>query len=139
MAGGKRMGLATTDEEGAVIAENRQIIFSKMALLEAVLMQLKKLQQKIPVGKIEGIDVQDGDAVTATLRLRDLHTNKVHDLPVAPEVLAAGLIAFCADHRIPVPRRAAKSLRMIDGQVALILELPPRSARLQRREAPHMG
>lgn len=126
-------------EEGAIIAENRQILFSKMALLEAVLMQLKKLQQKIPVGKIEDIDVRDEEKITVTLRLRDLHTNKLHDLPVAPEALAAGLIAFCLDHRIPVPRRAAKSLRMIDGQVALILELPPRSARLQRREALRMG
>lgn len=126
-------------EEGAIIAENRQIVFSKMALLEAVLMQLKKLQQKIPVGKIEDIEAQDGAVVAVTLQLRDLHTNKLHGLPVAPEALAAGLIAFCLDHRIPVPRRAAKSLRMIDGQVALILELPPRSARLQRREALRMG
>lgn len=133
------MSPAAEEEKGAIVAEKRQIVFSNVALLEAVLIQLKKLQQKIPVGRIEGIKATGDAEVRVSLQLRNLHTNTLHDLPVAAEVLAAGLLAFCLDHRIPVPRRAAKSLAMINDEVALILELPPRSARLHRREVLRMG
>lgn len=133
------MGSDKDTEQGAIIAEKRQILFSNMALLEAVLVQLKKLRHPIPAGQIEGVKAVDDGTIRVTLQIRNLHTNILHDLPIAPEITAAGLIAFCVDHRIPVPRRAEKSLGMFDGQMALIMELPPRSARLNRREALRMG
>lgn len=44
-------------------------------------------------------------------------------LEIRPAEVAAALIKFCSLQKIPLPRKAAKSIAVDNGQVSLVLTL----------------
>lgn len=104
--------------------ETRRILFTNEELLNAIARHRRDDKQPLPQSRIRGIKAErNGHAVNVAILLSagDGHER----LEIRPEEVAASLIKYCALQKIPLPRRAQKSIAVEGGQVELHLQLPP--------------
>ena len=105
-----------------MIEEQRRLTFSMDELAAAVLSYLissKKMGEKDKLGRIavnEGADV----SVSATVVAQG---GEVSPVDLGAQVLGALLIAHCIKRKIPLPKRAAKSITRNGERVALAFSL----------------
>lgn len=125
-------------------SEIRHILFRPAEVLDAIRMYHKRLGSPLPAGTVRHCGPET-DAPGGTVRF---HINLLPDLPrdVPPpsgeeqgiEVvveganLAAALILYCRDRRVPLPAGAQKSLQCFGEQVGLIATLAGRQERAQQ-------
>jgi hypothetical protein len=106
-----------------MIEENRRLTFSMDELATAVLSYLitsKKMGERDKLGKIavsEGGEV--GVLVTVVPATGDAPTN----MEIGTQVLGALLIAHCIKRKVPLPKRAAKSIVRNGDRVALVFSI----------------
>jgi hypothetical protein len=110
-------------KEQIMIEENRRLTFSMDELATAVLSYLiasKKMGEKDKLGKI---------AVTETGNVGVLVTvvpssgEAPSSMELGTQILGALLIAHCIKRKIPLPKRAAKSLARNGDRVALVFSI----------------
>ncbi|GAB2175328.1 hypothetical protein [Dongia sp. agr-C8] len=105
-----------------MIEEHRRLTFSMDELATAVLSYLitsKKMGERDKLGRIavsEGADV----SVSATIVAQ---TGEQSLVDLGAQVLGALLIAHCIKRKIPLPKRAAKSITRNGERVALAFSL----------------
>lgn len=104
--------------------EQRQIVFSRTEVMEAMLAQLRRKGVPLPRGKVVGTtisgDAKSGPAFVVRVACEAVSGPDVmQDLQLAGSELAAALIAYCRDRGIPLPRNTAKRLDLVEGQLAL--------------------
>jgi hypothetical protein len=106
-------------------AEHRQITFTLEEITRAVT-DLMGHHGVLPAqGRISGLRITDaGDQVAAMVTVVMQDTNKVRELPLIAELLAAALIRLCREARIPLPRSAKKRLVRSGEGVAMHLNIP---------------
>jgi hypothetical protein len=101
-----------------MIEEQRRLTFSMDELATAVLSYLinsKKMGERDKLGRIvvnEGADVSVSATVVA-------QTGESSLVELGAQVLGAVLIAHCIKRKIPLPKRAAKSITRNGDRVAL--------------------
>src|SRR3954452_20295863 len=105
-----------------MIEEQRKLIFSMDELATAVLSYLissKKMGERDKLGRIS---VNDGAevSVSATVVAQAGETTLVD---VGAQILGALLIAHCVKRKIPLPKRAAKSITRSGDRVALAFSM----------------
>ena len=98
--------------------ELRCIIFNKNELAVAIKDHRKRAARPLPAGVLVDVKIDSKPDITVTLKVAD-DDGQAHHAGFAGSELAAALIAFCIDQRVPVPVSAKKSLTLIEGQVAL--------------------
>jgi hypothetical protein len=105
-----------------MIEENRRLTFSMDELATAVLSYLiasKKMGEKDRLGKISVTESGDvGVLVTVTPAAGDPTS-----LELGTQVLGALLIAHCIKRKVPLPKRAAKSIARNGDRVALVFSI----------------
>lgn len=96
--------------------ESREICFTTEEFISALIDYSRRTGREIWHGKIRKVTLTEGANPSATLHLRDLK-------PVACDAsqIAAILIFYCIQRRIPIPRSATKSVRIEGNNVVLIL------------------
>ena len=105
-----------------MIEEYRRLTFSMDELATAVLSYLiasKKMGERDKLGKLavgEGSEV----SVSATVVAQGGEQSLI-DLPA--QVLGAVLIAHCIKRKIPLPKRAAKSITRNGDRIALVFSV----------------
>jgi len=105
-----------------MIEEQRRLTFSMDELATAVLSYListKKMGEKDRLGKLtvsEGAEV----SVSATVVTQ---TGESSNLELGAQVLGALLIAHCIKRKVPLPKRANKSITRNGERVALAFSL----------------
>jgi len=105
-----------------MIEEHRRLTFSMDELATAVLSYLissKKMSERDKLGRIavnEGTDV----SVSATVVTQ---TGEQSLVDLGAQLLGALLIAHCIKRKIPLPKRAAKSITRNGERVALAFSL----------------
>lgn len=79
----------------------------------------------LPCGKIDEVILSDKGGVKLHVIVGMLYGNTVQ--PVTIEVKESDvielLIRACLEQNIPVPRRAKKSISLMDGDLALVIEM----------------
>jgi glycine cleavage system regulatory protein len=75
------------------------------------------------------LEIDCRPAIRADIRLRSERDNEERKVQFDHAKLAAALIAFCNEKRVPLPRCAEKRLVMLGDELALLvsLNLPPES------------
>jgi hypothetical protein len=100
-------------------SELRRIVFSNDELRSALEDYLKGQKTPLPLGVITSVQLSDAPQGTVFLYLAGREDNDRASLALSPEKIAAALLRFCKRQRIPVPRRANKSLIVTGDNVAL--------------------
>ena len=104
-----------------MISETRQILFSNSELIRVIKDFDRSRKQVLPPGEITECKLSM-DPISAKLTFDTVWTdNKV--VVINASSLAAALIYACARKRIPLPRRAEKTLRVVDDRLSLDLSL----------------
>jgi len=106
-----------------MIEENRRLTFSMDELATAVLSYLintKKMGEKDKLGRIAVNESGDvAVAITIVPSGGDAPTN----MDLGSQVLGALLIAHCIKRKVPLPKRAAKSIVRNGDRVALVFSI----------------
>src|SRR6185369_15976108 len=106
-----------------MIEENRRLTFSMDELATAVLSYLinsKKMNERDKLGKIAVNESGEvGVLVTVVSSTGEPPTN----MEIGTQILGALLIAHCIKRKVPLPKRAAKSLARNGERVALVFSM----------------
>jgi hypothetical protein len=105
-----------------MIEEHRRLTFSMDELATAVLSYLiasKKMGERDKLGKLTVVDGAEV-SVAATVVTQAGESSLVE---LGPQILGALLIAHCIKRKIPLPKRAAKSITRNGDRVALAFSI----------------
>jgi hypothetical protein len=105
-----------------MIDEFRRLTFSMDELATAVLTYLissRKMSDKDRLGRVALSGTADNVTVNATVHPADGGTPA--EIELSSQILGAVLIAHCIKTKVPLPRRAAKSIARHGDKVALVL------------------
>jgi hypothetical protein len=104
----------------------RHIIFERDEVVAAVEAFLRRRSER---GYLVALEIVSRPAIRADIRLRSERNSEERKVQFDHAKLAAALIAFCNEKRIPLARRAEKRLAMLGDNLALLvsLNLPPES------------
>ncbi|MGI4801089.1 MAG: hypothetical protein ACRYG8_45110 [Janthinobacterium lividum] len=116
-------------KEAAMPSEFRHVIFRPAEVVQAVQTYKRRINEPLPAGSILGCDVESeektgliGFRITLAPhrpnRERFSRTER-YEVVIDGPSLAAALILYCKAVRIPLPAKANKSLRMVDGHLCL--------------------
>ena len=103
--------------------EERRIIFTDAEVVAAVQALYQRAKQAFPPGNVWNVSISEDNGCQVDCDVVDAkgHRDRV---TVAGERLAAALILFCMQHKIPLPARAQKGLVIMQGQLALHILIP---------------
>ncbi|HLZ67610.1 MAG TPA: hypothetical protein VKQ29_15370 [Aliidongia sp.] len=101
--------------------EMRQIMFRAPEIMTAITEYHRQRAIVLPQGIATGCRIVDEPALSVTLTIRG-GDGILTELTINAEVLAAALILYCIDRKIPLPAEADKRLQKVgDDGVALIV------------------
>jgi hypothetical protein len=104
--------------------ELRQIMFGPSEIITAITEYHKRRSLPLPRGTALRCFIADGLSATLYIQSDD---SAITELSIDAENLAAALILYCINRKIPLPVEADKRLRKLtDETAALFLSKPPR-------------
>jgi hypothetical protein len=105
--------------------ETRRITFSSEELIQAISRHRRDEKQPLPESRIRGSKVESGEGPIPriSLLLDPRGGDGATAMDFRPTEVAAALIKFCRLKRIPLPKRAEKSLGVDQGRISLVLHL----------------
>lgn len=101
--------------------ETRRIEFSTAELVEAITSFAKTTRFPLPPGKVVGCQIDRHGAVAVTLTIQHVAEGAKRTARFDNNAVAAALIRYCIDKKIPIPKSAEKSVES-DGK-SMILTL----------------
>ena len=104
--------------------ELRCIVFEDGELIKAIIAHGQRTGKTMPLGQISSFEIERKPEVVARMVITSDAGQKA-TVPTSGAELAAAMIAYCIDRRVPVPANAAKSITVIDGHVALKVTMRP--------------
>ncbi|MEQ9346554.1 MAG: hypothetical protein RIG26_08940 [Thalassospira sp.] len=104
--------------------ELRCIVFEDGELIKALIAHGQRTGKAMPPGQISSFEIERTPEVVARMVITSDAGEKTV-VPTSGAQLAAAMIAYCIDRRVPVPAHAGKSITVIDGHVALKITLRP--------------
>ena len=115
-----------------MITEIRQLIFPEDDLVRALLNLRRKRGTPMSSGSVLRVDVHTASNQDVSVNLKVAHDDRTGntDYPFAKEEIAAALIMYCIDERIPMPVKANKSVHLVGQNVALVLTINLKSGEL---------
>ncbi len=99
--------------------EMRQIVFRMVEVITAVTDYHRRRGIPLPTGSIVGTEIIEEDAIHAVIFIQA--ENGTTKFEVKAEVLAASLILFCINRKIPLPADADKRLQKVGDGAALLV------------------
>lgn len=109
--------------ESAVPIELRKITFSDGELSEAIERFAKATRYPMPAGKIAECRVESKAGLALIVRVYNVADGSEHTVRFDQATVAAALIRFCIDKKIPIPKTAEKSVEAHGQTLSLILRL----------------
>ncbi|HAY50238.1 MULTISPECIES: hypothetical protein [Thalassospira] len=98
--------------------EIRCIVFEDGELIKALVAHGRRTGKSLPPGQISSFEIERSKEVVARMTITSDEGQKTV-IPTSGAQLAAAMIAYCIDRKVPVPAHAAKSITVIDDHVAL--------------------
>lgn len=111
------------------LAETRNIIFPKEALIAAIKFLSANSEQPLPHGKLERCEIRSEPYIAVAIGIRDENSGQLHVREFSAERLAAALIAYCHRVNVPLPRAAEKSLSASGDSLILCVHVKSRPAK----------
>jgi hypothetical protein len=102
-------------------SEVRQLLFKSREIIAAITEYFHRRGLALPHGTAERVIIPEGRQVHALLVISTDQGGKV-EVEVNTEMLAAALILFCINRKIPLPAEADKRLQRVqEDSVALVV------------------
>jgi hypothetical protein len=108
-------------------SEFRQILFSNNELIEALYEYNQAAEVKLPQGTIVSCTPVAEAKVAVRLELANQASGETQVASLAPELVAAALLRYCIQHRIPMPKGAAKSIQAHGAEISLNVRIEGRT------------
>lgn len=116
------------------VGEVRLLTFPKETLTDAIITVDKAMGGWLAHAVIHGVDLRTGDGPMITIRAVRGGGTAVDEMSFRPEQVAAALIRYCQLVKIPLPRKAQKSLEVhgdtLVMRVALQFTVPAQTPRV---------
>ena len=107
--------------------EIRQIAFLPSEVCTAIHDYCRRRNEPLPAGTITGVDFGDGPEVVVTLNVRNDSTGVSIPVSLTGESVAAALILFCINRKIPLPAKAQKKVQRIGDTIGLTIRQESRA------------
>jgi hypothetical protein len=119
-----------------VPAEIRHLLFRPPEVVLAITEYSRRMRTPLPSGSVLRCGVQtrgvEGVQFTMVIAPADANEPASREVVVEGPVLAAALILFCRDRRIPLPSDAEKSLQKFGDMLGLVVTRNPRRDQLPK-------
>ena len=104
--------------------EMREIAFRETEFFSAVRDYRLRRGEPLPMGSVLGIDFDEDEAdVKARIRIGKDDGRDEMSIELPTESIAAALIFFCINHKIPLPAHAAKSIKKLGSNIILVISI----------------
>lgn len=115
------------------VTEIRQLIFARETLLDAILYSERAANGWLSRAAVHGVAVRGGESVSVVVTAeREGHRNWA-EVAFGPAQIAAAMIRYCRQLRIPLPRRGQKSLEVQGDNICLKITVNLTTAPLHSR------
>lgn len=102
--------------------ELRCLVFTEQEVVNAVLDRRRRVREPLPTGTVTKVVHTDGDSVDTVLTITH-DDGKTEDLLLPETEVAAALVAYCMNRRIPLPVASDKMLYIINGALTLMITM----------------
>lgn len=102
--------------------EFRCIVFNEQEAITAVVGRRRKQREPLPIATIQGLQYATGANNESTLMMEDDYGKKLPVIISGPE-MAAALVNYCLERRIPMPMGAKKGIEVMGNDVTLLLTI----------------
>ena len=99
--------------------ENRTLSFNNQELAEALGGYNAITKQPFTSGMVVAVDLEQDPKPLFRIVVQDRQIARRTTVTLEPEHMAAALISFCRIKRVPLPRKAKKTLHVESGRVVL--------------------
>ena len=103
--------------------ELRKILFAEEELKAAVIDYCLRSKIRLPETYIDSLDITEDAEACVILNYATDHTTDISDVKLSRDQVAAALIRYCGDNKIPLPRNARKILQPGDEGIALLINI----------------
>ena len=100
--------------------EMRQIAFQHQEVARALLEYDRRRDNKFPAGNVRTVEIEEDPDIHATVTIEAINGGSTA-VKISAETLAAALILFCINHKIPMPVESTKRLQKVGDGVALFV------------------
>lgn len=108
-------------------SESRQVLFSNNEVIEALYEHNQVSETKLPQGIIVSCTPVAEVKVAVRLELVDQASGETQVASLSPELVGAALLRYCIKRHIPMPKNAAKSIKIHGDQVSLNVHIEGRT------------
>ena len=115
--------------------EIRNIIFTTNEVLFAVKDFRQRKKDPLPTGSILACSIYDRPQAHAEIEMACDPDGQKLTIMLENEELAAALILFCINRKIPLPASAAKVLQVFDGKLSMVVTINPPERKLRQNIA----
>ena len=99
--------------------ELRRIVFSQDELRQALHAQRMDGKVVLPIGIIQSASFLEGSDANVMLHIYDEQHDQRHEIVLPNAFVAAALMGFCIQRKVPLPRNARKSIAIAGQNIAL--------------------
>lgn len=104
-----------------MITERRQITFSVEALKDVLDAFRRTFPDRVPHGSIRRVWLDEAPEATLCAQIEQSGARTLHEVRYGRPEIAAFLIFYCRQRRIPLPRSSYKFIEVDNGDLSLIL------------------
>ena len=114
--------------------EFRCLIFADPEVITAYVERLRRLREPLPAGTIRGIDYDDTDKENVKSIITIVgDSGEIHTVEIRMVEMAASLVDYCLNRKIPIPATARKWIEVINRhELVLLMTVSAKSSRLFR-------
>lgn len=104
-------------------AEMRYLAFRKEEIIAAIVYFSRRRQAPLPPGSVTKVELLTAPALTVRLTIADDSNDRKRQVAISSEQLAAALVMWCINNKVPVPAKATKTLLPADRGVVLAMTM----------------
>lgn len=103
--------------------ELRKILFSKEEVQAAVVDYCLRSKIRLPDKNIEGLEVSADPEAMVVLKYAEAGPEEDNAVELSRDHVAAALIRYCSNIKVPLPRSAQKVLQPGNGGISLLINI----------------
>ena len=115
-------------ENPTMIMEIKIISLNKQELNSAIMRQLLHGDEKGREFFLKNVQVNESQPVSADITIERV-SGKIEERTLDHGFLAAAMLRYCMDNKIPMPRNATKNVQVVNGMLSIFLSMETKDPR----------
>ncbi len=104
--------------------EMRHIVFTPNEVLRSITQYRVRRREPLPRGTVSGLKIEERPSIRVVVSIKGDSSTHAQQVEFQGAELAAALVMYCIDSKIPLPATGAKkTLRVFDEQLGLEVEI----------------